>query len=123
MRWLTPARSAVILLVLTLIVGAGNLVATNDEVRSSARATAASNTRLRKVAVTVSQLHAAEVSFCQDSNQSRAQQVALWQHLYSLGVNASTPPKARAADNQLIAYIRRAFAPRDCKAVYRIPRA
>ena len=110
---MTPGRAGAALLVLTLITGAANLVATRDEVQTS-------NHRLRSVTATVAQLHAAEIDFCQDSNRSRAQQVALWVHIYDIGVNSHTPPKARAADNKLIAYIKKAFRARNCAAVYKV---
>lgn len=121
MKWLTPNRISAALLILTLITGAANLIATNIEVTAAHRSDAAQQRKLRAVAVTLGQLHAAEVAFCQDSNQSRAQNVALWVHIYNIGVTAQTPPKQRAADNDLIAYIKMVFAPRDCKAVYRLP--
>lgn len=74
----------------------------------------------RRNEATISQIHAAAVGACQQGNQTRAQQVQLWEHIYSLGVTAKTPPAERAADNQLIGYVRHVFAPRDCAAVYRL---
>jgi hypothetical protein len=71
---------------------------------------------------TVAQLQATNVSTCRASNQTRAQEIALWEHIYALsGINSHTPAKQRKADNALIAYVKRVFAPRDCAALNRRP--
>jgi hypothetical protein len=119
LRWFTVKRAQAVLLLLVLIVGAGNLIATHDEVQSSSR-------QLRAVSVTVSQLHAAEVSFCGDSNKSRAQQVQLWTHLASIATPSPHLTRAQLAASmkkiaELLAYIRHDFRPRPCRAIYKIP--
>jgi hypothetical protein len=60
------------------------------------------------------QVHAAQVSTCQQSNVTRAQQLQIWD--YVLAVPQPTPP---TAEQQKIradfrAYVHRVFAPRDC---------
>jgi hypothetical protein len=70
--------------------------------------------------VTLSQLHASEVASCQGGNQTRAKEIALWEHIYSIGVTSKTPPKIRREDNALIAYIKGVFASRDCKNLFKI---
>lgn len=63
---------------------------------------------------------------CKLGNQSRAQQVQLWEHLAAI----SKPPphlterqlaKNRRQIGQLLAYIRADFRPRPCKAIYKLP--
>jgi hypothetical protein len=75
----------------------------------------------RQNGATLAQLHASEVASCQGGNQTRSKEIALWEHLYSLGVNSSTPPKVRREDNELIAYVKGVFAPRNCKNLFKLP--
>ena len=110
---MTPGRAGAALLVLTLITGAANLVATRDEVQTS-------NHRLRSVTATVAQLHAAEVSSCRQGNQTRADEIALWDHLDALATGPTTTARQRKEDNELLAYIRLTFAAKDCQAAYRL---
>jgi hypothetical protein len=69
---------------------------------------------------TISDVHDSSVSACQGGNQTRAQQIALWQYIYSVGVTKNTPPKARAEDNALIVHVKHVFAAKDCTAIYSI---
>lgn len=70
---------------------------------------------------TISDVHSTLISSCQAGNQTRAQEVALWDHIASLSDIAAQPPAKRRKDDELLAYIRRTFAPRDCARVYRLP--
>lgn len=64
---------------------------------------------------------ASVVQLCQAGNDSRAQQITLWTHLAQISV---PPPHETAAQTerrlalvrQLIGYVRKVFAPRDCTA-------
>jgi hypothetical protein len=67
---------------------------------------------------TVGQLHATQVSSCDTGNQTRAAEVALWDHIFALSVTARTTPAERTADEQLLAFIREAFAARNCAQIY-----
>lgn len=69
---------------------------------------------------TVAQLHSTQVSACESGNQTRAQEIALWTHLADLSITAKTTPAQRKADDSLLAYIRKTFAPKDCQAVYHL---
>jgi hypothetical protein len=69
----------------------------------------------------VAQLHATQVSSCEDGNQTRAGEIALWEHIYGLSVAAAKPTAAeRQADERLLAYVRATFAPRDCARLYHL---
>ena len=94
------------LLALVLLVGAGNLWATHDEVG-----------QVQRTAASVTQL-------CQAGNASRAQQVTLWDHFAAISKPPphQTPAQAaarRKAINGILAYIRHVFAPRNCQAPLR----
>ena len=69
---------------------------------------------------TVAQLHSTQVSSCRAGNQTRAEEVALWTHLAALSATSGRTPAQRKADDQLLAYIRHTFAPRNCTAVYKL---
>ena len=67
---------------------------------------------------------ASVVQLCQAGNDSRAQQITLWTHLAAI----STPPPhetpAQAQRRlelvrQLLAYVRKVFAPRNCTASFK----
>jgi hypothetical protein len=73
-----------------------------------------------KANATVAQLHSTQVSACRSGNQTRAEEVALWTHLASLSATSGRTPAQRKADDQLLAYIRSVFKPRDCTAVYKL---
>lgn len=63
--------------------------------------------------------HASLISACQSGNQTRAEQVQLWTHLYDEALSSGHVTAAqKAADERLIAYVRHVFAPKNCKAVY-----
>jgi hypothetical protein len=75
--------------------------------------------------VTISQLHATQVSGCKAGNQTRAQEITLWTHLASVSKAPPHLTRRQIAANrreiaQLLAYIRMTFAPRDCRSLYRI---
>lgn len=76
--------------------------------------------------VTITQLHSSQVSGCLAGNQTRAQEIKLWTHLASISKPSpgETQAEITASKHQvgvLLAYIRATFAPRDCKAIYRLP--
>jgi hypothetical protein len=73
-----------------------------------------------QAASTLTQLHKAQISACQLGNQSRTQEVTLWDHIAAAGTTSRTPAKIRREDAALLAYIRRIFAPRNCPAIYRL---
>jgi hypothetical protein len=64
------------------------------------------------------------VSFCQLTNQSRAQNKELWDYLISLSVPPPSGPE-RAEDleklAQLRAHIDSVYAPRNCGSIYQVP--
>jgi hypothetical protein len=76
---------------------------------------------------TARQVHAARaasasvVQLCQLGNESRAQQVSLWEHLVTI---SKPPPHETAAQRRrrlantraFLAYVRAVFRPRDCAA-------
>lgn len=100
---MTPgARWAVaVLFVLVLAIGGLNLLFTAHEVNA-----------VRAAQVSVVQL-------CQAGNESRAQQVSLWDHLVAISRPPphETPAQARkrlATTRAFLAYIRKVFAPRNC---------
>jgi hypothetical protein len=73
-----------------------------------------------KANATVAQLHSTQISACRAGNQTRAKEVALWVHIASLPATSRRTPKEQKADEQLLAYIRHTFAPRNCSAVYKL---
>jgi hypothetical protein len=73
-----------------------------------------------QASATLTQLHKTQVSACRLGNQSREQEIALWEHIASVGTTSKTPAKVQREDRALLAYIRRIFSPRDCAAIYRI---
>jgi hypothetical protein len=62
----------------------------------------------------------AQVSSCESGNQTRAADVMLWDHLAAISLKPDTPPAQRAADERLLSFIRRTFAPRNC-SIFRLP--
>jgi hypothetical protein len=78
--------------------------------------------RATRADVSVTQLHASQVAGCQAGNQQRAEQIGLWEHIYSLAKSGKKLTAAqRRADNALIAYIRKTFAAKNCAVLYRLP--
>lgn len=73
------------------------------------------------VSITAAQVHATQISSCQTGNQTRAKEILLWEHLAALSITPETTAKQRAADDQLLAFIRVTFAPKNCVAIYRLP--
>lgn len=66
---------------------------------------------------------ASVVQLCQAGNDSRTQQEALWEHIVAISAAPphQTPAQARrrqAVIAAFLAYVRQAFAPRDCTAKY-----
>jgi hypothetical protein len=75
-----------------------------------------------QAAATVAQLHAVQVSACNAGDATRAAEVRLWTHLAKSSKPApGTTPAQAAKDRQaiaaLLAYVRQAFAPRDCARI------
>jgi hypothetical protein len=76
--------------------------------------------------VTVGQLHATQVDGCRAGNVTRHDEVALWDHLASLGKpqpgeSAREIAAGRREVDGFLAYVAKVFAPRDCQALYRLP--
>jgi hypothetical protein len=76
---------------------------------------------------TISQLHAVNVSACQAANVTRAQEAQVWAYVISLvKVAPGATPAQRRETGQvrdgLRVHAREATAPRNCAAVYRLPR-
>ena len=100
------------LLILTLVVGGGNLWATYDQVGSVRAAEAASARSAASI-----------VQLCQAGNVARAQQLQLWEHLVAIAV---PPPhetrgqmRRRLATTQaFLVYVGKVFAPRNCAGRY-----
>lgn len=67
---------------------------------------------------TLSQVHASEIASCRAGNQTREQETALWVYIYDLAGVSKQPPAVRKEDNELIAHVRKVFAPRDCQKLY-----
>jgi len=79
-----------------------------------------------EASVTVGELHATQIAACRIGNQSRAAQVALWEHVASV----STPPphatrseiaKRKRTLAAFLAYVAKVFAPKNCQEIYRLP--
>ncbi len=71
-----------------------------------------------QASATVAQLHAIQVASCNAGNQTRAAEIALWDHIFTLSVSTRTTPAERKADEELLGFIRETFAPRDCVRIY-----
>ena len=74
------------------------------------------NARADSASAAASALHAAQISGCQAGNESRRQQLAIWDYLLA-ETKAETPKQAA----QLAAFrhlLDTTFAPRDCARVY-----
>jgi len=109
-RGLPAARirySVVFLLVLSLLLAAGNYLLSASAVRHASA---------NRVSIT---------QLCQAGNEARAQQVQLWVYLIAL----SPPPHENAAAlaarqkliRQFLAYVHAVFAPRNCGALQKGP--
>ena len=101
-------RGLVFLFLFTLILGAANLIFTARDVNAVRGSLAAS----QHAEASVKQL-------CLAANESRSQQIALWDHILSISQPPphETPAEAarRAmAERQFKAYVGHVFAPRDC---------
>jgi hypothetical protein len=70
---------------------------------------------------TIDDVHSTLITSCRAGNQTRAAEVGLWDHIASLSDIAAQPPAVRRKDDELLAYIRSTFAPRDCAREYRLP--
>jgi hypothetical protein len=84
-------------------------------------ATVQAHTASERANATVAELRSTQLASCRSSNQTRAEQVTLWDHIGHLSIRANTPPKQRKADEALLAYIRHVFAKVNCAARYRLP--
>ena len=74
------------------------------------------NARATAAAAATSAEHAALISSCDESNQERAQELAIWEYLF----NASKPTSAHQAA-QIASFMKivdAAFAPKNCAQVY-----
>lgn len=61
-----------------------------------------------------STLHESQLNACALTNQSRAENLGLWDYLFHLAGGAKTP-----ADKLLLARVDKTFAPEDCAAIYK----
>lgn len=63
------------------------------------------------------QVHATQVSTCQQSNTTRAQNIELWEYL--LAIPPATPPTSaqRKQREQFRQFLHTVFAPRDCSKI------
>lgn len=81
-------------------------------------------TSLLDVAITVvlalffSSLHNAQLSACHISNESRRDQVILWQGIVDKFASKNSTPQQRTADRDLIAFVDKTFHPLDCHKIY-----
>lgn len=73
-----------------------------------------------QASATVAELHKTQIAACQVGNQTLAKQILLWDHIAALSITPKTPPKQRKEDEQLLAFVRQTFAPRDCPKIYRL---
>jgi hypothetical protein len=77
------------------------------------------DTQARNAAASAAAQHASLISACGSGNQTRAEQVQLWTHLYDQALTTHHLTAAqKAADERLIAYIHHVFAQKNCRAVY-----
>ncbi len=101
-------RAFLTLLVISFALAGANLEFTAREVNG-----------VRTAEATAARSVASVVQLCQLGNESRAQQVTLWEHLVTI---SKPPPHETAAQRRerlatirvFIAYVQRVFAPRDC---------
>ena len=105
-------RAFVTLLAISFAVGGANLLFTARQVSDTRAALAASV----RAAASVTQL-------CQLGNESRAQQVVLWEHIITISRPPphETPAQERrrlATVRAFGAYLHEVFAPRDCRALH-----
>jgi hypothetical protein len=71
---------------------------------------------------TIADVRSSDIASCQASNQTRANEVSLWTKLYAGAKKTQhLTPAQRKADDAFIAYVEKTFAPRPCRAEYRIP--
>ena len=75
---------------------------------------------------TIAELHAGNVSACQLGNQTRAAEVALWEHVAAIskpqpGESAAQRRRRAQVLAAFLTYVHKTFAPRDCAAIYRLP--
>jgi hypothetical protein len=61
-------------------------------------------------------LHQSQLTACSLTNQSRAEQRALWSYLFQQDVRATA--KERQREQQLLQYVDKTFAPENCSALY-----
>lgn len=106
MIWLTFA-SIVLDVILTVLLVFGYTAAEAADARAGANAAA------------ITAQHGSLLASCESGNVSRAVQVALWDHV--LAETATNLSLKTPAGRMLLAYIRAAFKPRDCPALYRLP--
>lgn len=114
---MTPGarHAAVFLVVLIVALNGANLLWTSRQVGN-----------LRKVTATVRTEHDVQVYACQLGNESRVQEITLWEHVAAISAAPphETPRQARARRARIaafLAYVHRVFAPRDCETIFRLP--
>jgi hypothetical protein len=76
-------------------------------------------------AATVSQLHGTSVSACRLGNQTRAANVALWDHVAAISqprAGESTAQRRRQEKTTaaFLTYVRKVWASRNCQSLYRL---
>jgi hypothetical protein len=111
--WLTFASIGLDVALTILLVFAYGTARNSQVEAHAARAVAASE-------------HQSLLYACKLGNQSRAQQVQLWDHLVGI---AQAPPRETTAQRKarlrtirsFLGYVRRSFAPRPCRIIYKLP--
>jgi hypothetical protein len=111
---MTPGalRATVFLFVFSLVLAAANLMFTAREVGS-----------VRAAEQAAARSTASVVQLCQLGNESRAQQVILWDHVITI---SRVPPHETAAEKRkrlatvraFVAYVHRVFKARDCARTF-----
>jgi hypothetical protein len=105
-------RAFLTLLVISFALAAANLMFTAREVGS-----------VRAAEQAAARSTASVVQLCQLGNESRAQQVTLWDHLIAISRPPphQTPAQQRrrlATTRAFVAYVHKVFAPRDCARTF-----
>lgn len=98
-----------VLLALVVVMGAGNLWATYDQVHAAGRQNA--------------RVYTTNIAACRDGNVNRAQQAHLWDYVLGLlKPGPSAPPAQKAGAEKVItglqAHVNTTYQPRDCTALY-----
>jgi hypothetical protein len=70
--------------------------------------------------VKASAVRSSDVTDCEQTNQTRAAEIGLWVYIYDLSDVSRAPKAIQRKDNELIAHVRKVYAPRNCQAIYRL---